>query len=461
MGKILRINENNLARVIKRIVEQVDGEYYKISPEEYMNLLKLSGYHARGISKLPKFGGKKLYITGNLDLSNLPIDDLGNVGFISGSLDISRTNIGDISGVQVTGYIRDHGSKREKLRLAAELRQKRSDADERRRENEWDPENTDEEGLKANALFEVLVNDGELQTATDEEKEELKTLREKLDELKERYDSDELEPNEVSSLYDEISEIEDRIDEITTDYVDVYELIKLNYTHYGLDSFEILSLPNREYTVGTESEMDDAVLEYAKGYIDDVGVDGFTKGFIDDYLDEDEIKDYIDDFYRNDVQDNPDVYFSDDDFELTQEQEERKEQLETYISEMEDMKSELEDEQNELDSDSDEYNELQEKIEEVEENIEKAQDELDGIEVDTEPTEEMIDEKVQELVDDRMNNPIGFLREFGLEVSEYVDKDALAQGLVDSDGYGIMNGYSGDYDTIDFNGETYYIMRVN
>lgn len=460
MGKILRINENNLARVIKRIVEQVDGEYYKISPEEYMNLLKISGYHARGISKLPKFGGKKLYITGNLNLSNLPIDDLGNVGFVNGSLDISKTNIGDISGVQVTGYIRDYGSKREKLRLAAELRQKRSDADERRRENEWDPENTDEEGLKANALFEFLVNDGELQTATDEEKEELKTLREKLDELKERYDSDELEPNEVSSLYDEISEIEDRIDEITTDYVDVYELIKLKYTHYGLDSFEILSLPNKEYTVGTESEMDEAVLEYAKSYVDDVGVDGFRRGFIDDYLDEDEIKDYIDDFYRSDVQDNPDVYFSDDDFELTQEQEERKEQLETYISEMEDMKSELEDEQNELDSDSDEYNELQEKIEEVEENIEKAQDELDSIEVDTEPTEEMIDEKVQELVDDRMSDPIGFLREFGLDLNDYIDKDALAQGLVDSDGYGIMNNYDGDYDTIDFNGETYYIMRI-
>jgi len=461
MGKILRINESNLARVIKRIVEQVDSEYYKISPEDFLNLLPVVSYNPEILSKTKKFGGKKFNITGGLNLSGLPIETLKGIGKIDGYLDISNTNIGDISGVQVTGYIRDYNSKREKLKLAAELRQKRSDADERRRENEWDPENTDEEGLKANALFEFLVNDGELQTATDEEKEELKTLREKLDELKEIYDSDELEPNEVSSLYDEISEIEDRIDEITTDYVDVYELVKLKYTHYGLDSFEILSLPNREYTVGTESEMDDAVLEYAKSYIDDVGVEGFRRGFIEDYLDEDEIRYYIEDFYENDVQDNPDIYFSDDDFELTQEQEERKEQLETYISEMEDMKSELEDEQNELENDSDEYNELQEKIEEVEENIEKAQDELDGIEVDTEPTEEMIDEKVQELVDDRMRDPIGFLREFGLEVSEYVDKDALAQGLADSDGYGIMSSYDGDYDTIDFNGETYYIMRVN
>ena len=460
MKKVLRISETKLTRVISRIVEQLEGEYYKISPEEYLDLLKLSGYHARGISKLPKFGGKKLYITGTLNLSSLPIDDLGNVGFIDGSLDISRTNIGDISGIEVKGYVRDYGSKREKIRIAAELRKKRNEADERRRENEWDPETTDDEGLKANALFEWLVNEGELVTATDEEKEELKTLQEKLDELQEKYDSDELESEEVSSLYDEISEIEERIDEITANYVDVYELVKLYYGHYGLDQFEVLSLPGREYTVATESEMDDAALVYAKSYIDDVGVEGFNRGFVDDYIDEDAIKEYIEDFYRSDVQESPESYFSDDDFQLTEEQEERKEQLETYISEMEDMKSELEDEQNELDSDGDEYSEIQEKLDEIDENIEKAQDELDSIEPETEPTDEMIEEKVQEFVDDRMGDPIGFLREFGLDLGEYIDKDALAQGLVDADGYGVMNSYDGTYDTIDFNGETYYIMRV-
>ena len=173
-----------------------------------------------------------------------------------------------------------------------------------------------------------------------------------------------------------------------------------------------------------------------------------------------DIKEYIEDFYRSDVQESPESYFSDDDFQLTEEQEERKEQLETYISEMEDMKSELEDEQNELDSDGDEYSEIQEKLDEIDENIEKAQDELDSIEPETEPTDEMIEEKVQEFVDDRMGDPIGFLREFGLDLGEYIDKDALAQGLVDADGYGVMNSYDGTYDTIDFNGETYYIMRV-
>ena len=463
MVKKLRIDENNLMRLITQIVEQIDDEYYRISPEEYMELLKLSGYHARGISKLPKFGGKKLYITGSLDVSNLPIDDLGNIGYIDGRLNISRTNISDVSQIQVKGFVSDYGSKREKLRLAAELREKRAEAAERRETGEWNPEDTDDIGLKANALFEFLVNDGELQSISDEEKEELVLLKQELETLQQKYDSDELDSTEVSPLYDEITEIEERIDELESEGTDVYELVNKSYGYYGLSTFEILSLPNREYTVGTESEMDEAALEYAKSYIDDVGIEGFRRGFVDDYIDEDQIREYIDDFYRNDVQENPEVYFSDDDFELTDEQEARKEQLETYISDMEDRKSELEDEQSELegDSDSDEYIELQEKIDEIEENIETAQEELDSIEPDTEPTDEMIEDKIDEFVNDRMSDPIGFIREFDLDINDFVDKDELAKGLIDSDGYGVMNSYNGDYDTIDFNGETYYIMRVN
>ena len=49
----------------------------------------------------------------------------------------------------------------------------------------------------------------------------------------------------------------------------------------------------------------------------------------------------------------------------------------------------------------------------------------------------------------------------GLPIKEYVNEDALAQGLVDSDGYGVMNNYDGNYDSEDVNGITYYVMRIN
>jgi hypothetical protein len=54
-----------------------------------------------------------------------------------------------------------------------------------------------------------------------------------------------------------------------------------------------------------------------------------------------------------------------------------------------------------------------------------------------------------------------YLNDYGMDVKEYIDGDALAQGLVDSDGWGIMNSYDGTYDSIDIGGESYYVMRVN
>jgi len=462
MKKVIRLSESKLFGLISHLVEQVEGDYYKISPEDYLELLKLSGDHARGISKLPKFQGKPLWITGSLKVNNKDINDLGNIGYVEGSLDISYTKISDISQIKVKGNVWDSGTPREAKRLAAELREKRNEADQRRQDNEWDPENTDDVGLRANALFEWLVGENELETMDDETKERLNNLKSELEELKKRYDSDETDSSEISDLYDKITDIETEIEEIQDNSTDVYDLVQMKYNHYGLTMFEVLSKPNREYAVGTDDEMEEAALEYAKNYIDEMGTEGFSRHFIEDYLDEDRIRDFIEDFYENDIRDSPDSYFSEDDFQLTDEQEERKEQLEEYIEEMEDLKSETEEEQRNLeDSDSDEYYDLDEKIQEIDSNIEKAQAELDLIVVDDEPTEEMIQDKLNEMVDDRMSDPIDFFREFGYDFKNYVDEDKLAQGLVDSDGWGIMNSYDSSYDSINFQEQTYYIMRIN
>ena len=60
-----------------------------------------------------------------------------------------------------------------------------------------------------------------------------------------------------------------------------------------------------------------------------------------------------------------------------------------------------------------------------------------------------------------MSDPIAFINEFGLSLDNFIDEDELAKALVDSDGYGLMNSYDGNYNTIDFDSETYYIMRIN
>lgn len=73
----------------------------------------------------------------------------------------------------------------------------------------------------------------------------------------------------------------------------------------------------------------------SEGIVDELGVEGFNESFIKDHIDTDYLKSYVEDWYTDDVWQNPDVFFNDDDYELTKEQEERQEHLESYIEELE------------------------------------------------------------------------------------------------------------------------------
>jgi len=452
--------KNLIRRILK---EEEESEYYKISSKEYVELMKLAGYNGEGLTRIKKFQGKPLYIEGDVNLSRTPTTSLGNVVYIDGRLDISNTSISSLGKTKVKSYVSDYNTPIEKKRLAQILRQRQEENNVRRESGEWDLKDTDDEGEKANAVFQYLVNNGDIVLADEEEKEEYERIQNEIKRLTDLYDKEE-DPEAYDELYDRISELEDKRDELQEKMVDVYVLSPMKYRHYGLQMFEPLGLSdlrNHEYTVGTESEMDDAVEKYAENYIDDLGLEGFNQSFLESHIDENYLKQWAEQYYEDDVRNNPDVYFNEDDFQLTDEQESRKEELEEYIEEMETLKSELEDQQSKIeDSDSDEYDEIQEKIDEVEENIEKAQDELDSIEPDNEPTEEMIERAVSDRVDDVMYDPIRFIRDYGLDLKDFLDEDSMRQSLIDEEGWGMMNSYDGNYDSVSINGTTYYIMRV-
>jgi DNA repair exonuclease SbcCD ATPase subunit len=211
---------------------------------------------------------------------------------------------------------------------------------------------------------------------------------------------------------------------------------------------------NKDYSVGDYDEMEEASLEYAKQYIDEVGVDGFREYFLQDNIDEDSLREYITDSYEDDVWQNPEVYFNDNDFELTDEEEKRIEQLEEYIERMEEEQSNLEGEI----EDPDEYSE---RYDEIQNMIDKAQEELDNIEPDKEPTQEMVDRVIENIVDDALRDPVRYIRDNGLNIKNFIDEDEFAKSLVESDGWGIMNGYDGQYDEVTVNDTSYYIMRIN
>ena len=451
MSRKIKLTEEGLYRFIKTIVEQVEDDYYKMTPKEYTDLMVLTSYNGNSVTNLKKFGGKPLWITDDLNLANTPTTSLGNIGYIDGYLNISNTMVSDISNIKVQSYTTDYGSPREKKREIAELNNKKETMNEYRDGDDWNLEKEDELGMKAQALLEYLEQEGDIKVLDEDDKEKLSVLIKKKEDLEAQYEDEDREgdPDENVEILNTIEEVEEEIDELTEDVADVYDMYPVNYGYYGLSQFDVLlpGFKGREYTVGTEDEMESSVLDYAKNLIDDLGVEGFRSGFIDYYINEDEVLDYFRDFYENDISNEPDVYFSDDDFELTSEQEERKEQLESEIEEYEERLRNIDD------SDSTEY-------EQTQDHIDYLQEELDNIEVDMEPSPGMVDDKVDSMLDDIRNNITSYMSDFGLSIEDYIDKDALAQGLVDEDGWGMMNGYDGTYDDVVVNNTRYYVMRV-
>jgi hypothetical protein len=453
MSRKLRLTESELYKVIKQIIKETEDEYYRISPEDYLDVMRYASYNGNVFRKMKQYGGKPLYITGDLDLGGKDVKDIGPIAYIDGSLDIRNTKVGDLGDLRVKKYISDSGSPRERIRERQELNAKLGEQESLRDSDEWALEQGDETGEKAHALFDNLVNNGEIEPLSEEDIEKLTILRRKLQDLEQEYEGLDDNDERAYELQETIDETQTEIEELEENNADVYMMYASRYTHYGLQQFEVLidGFKDQEYTVGTEEEMDAAALQYAVSYIDDVGADGFSESFIEDYLDVDAIVNMAEEDYEYQVRDYPEGYFSDDDYELTDEQEERKDELETMIYDLEQQRLEL-------DSDDENYYDYDE---DLENQIEALQEELDSIEVDTEPSEDMIENKVNELVRDVKRDPLDYLRNYGLDFKEYIDEDALAQGLVDSDGWGIMNSYDGQYDTEEVNGITYYIMRVN
>lgn len=444
----IRLTEAQLKRVVTILKEQEDSEYYNITPEEYKELMMYAGYNGNSLSKLKKFGGKPLRITGDVNLSSTPTTSLGNVAIIDGNLDVSRTKVSDVSKINIQGRVSDYDTPISRRRERLEQLKKMEEAQSRREDNEWglDNEYIDDEGLKANALYEYLVNNGDLEGLTGEDLERIEQIRTTLSQLENQYD-EAVEPEIISNLSIQISELEDELEELI-DKGDVYSIIPTNYSHYELTNFEVIGLTNQEYAVGTEEEVKKSAYDYGESLIDDIGIEGFNEHFIENHIDTDSVVDYFESWWRDDIYESPESYFDDDDYKLTEEQERRIEILENQISQYEELQSEL-------DSSDDEYDEYQELIDELQEELDEIVPEIG------EPTDEMVEDKLEERLSDIRRNPLSYIKDYGLEVKNFVDEESLIEDMVNTDGYGILSSYDGSYETIEINGEDYYIFRIN
>ena len=451
MRKII-IAESQAKTLIKILKEQNEGDYYELTGKQYEELLKLASYNSK-VTGIKKFGGKPLYIVGDVNLSNTPTTSLGNVAVITGSLNINSTEISSLGNTIVKGRVSDYGTPMEKMRIRREELKKEAEADERREDGEWDLDNPniDDEGLAANALFQNLVNDGDLDEMDEETKNEIQTKKERYNQIQERYNEikDTASPEELEALSDEGVDILNEIEELRGDKGDVYYIIPPNRSYRGVYYFDVIGLRGQEYLVGYQDDIYELAIEDQEQLIDDVGIDGISKSLIENNINLGDVREHIEEFYRDDITENPDVYFNPDDFELTDEQEERKEKLEIEI---EGLREKLENTENE------------DEIAVLETEIEEFQEELDSIEPDTEPTDDMIEEKVNYYV--RNTDEIDWLKEMGYELNDWVNLKGVATDIVDTDGIGVLARYDGRYDevtvtTADGKKHSFVVMRMN
>lgn len=298
---------------------------------------------------------------------------------------------------------------RERLRKVAERRrvaQLRADAEERKLYDSWNLENEpDQEGLYANAVFEVMVD--EYGVPVDEEEGE-----------------------------------------------GIYELVPARHNHYDLPTFEWVGDDDTGITfaVGTWDEVWQAAKEYMEGLWDDQGADGWSNSFIESHIDEQEVRDYFYDMFEHDVNDNYESYFDTDELPLSDEQESQVAKLKEEAEELDEITRNVDDVYNE------------DEVELAEDRWNEIDDEITYIESDPEgePTEEQIEDMVNSRVDDAMYDMVASMTDYGLDISDYVDQDALFESAIDSDGVGnSLGSYDGNDNEVMIDDTWYHVFRID
>ena len=494
------IKESQLISRIKKLILE-DVEEVRISPLGYKDLLNKVAGQAHGLLRLPKFRGKKLVVTGNLDLNgDKRITDLGPIR-IEGNLDVSHTNIKSLENVEVTGYPRFWGTPWEK-ELERRKRQKElAQAEERREEDVWNLNDTDNEGERANAAFEYAIDLRLVKARTEEDEIELRDLKAKLSELEDQMAQAEDDDEKYYELSDEFDEVQERVDELEGEYVDIYDLIP-DGSHYDLDSFRSIS-EGFVISVGTESEADESMKDYYEAYVDDP-VSYLSKDAISYHLDGNKVADEFESLVEEWVRDCPDCYSVELDLSDSQEEEIWLLEMEKWVYKNEGVRAPIKyatkEDGNVFDFEDEEGNRFQYKntstdphtshwvlfkegqvvpphqiyddedtedhederdsrISDIEYEIQEIKDSPDG-----DPNESEIEDAVQDKLDDIRNDPFGFLEELGYDfkaIAGFVDKDDLLDTLIRDGNYGDLNGYDGNYDHIKVNGTDYIVMRTD
>ena len=241
--------------------------------------------------------------------------------------------------------------------------------------------------------------------------------------------------------------------------------------NWGLSTY---NTDEGEFSVGTDSESDDAALEAAESNVDYVNPE-FAKHYISmsdtdrRLYAQEEADNQVDDMSDEDIIERKDIETEIDDVDI--EESENRDKISELESEVDDLESELDD----LDEESD-----SERIKEINDEIQSLNSQIEGLEdIDYDERKEDVistarEELREEIYDeiyDELDDPIEyFVNTHGFYTIEeliksgpvFIDEKQMIKDMVDEDGRGhYIASYDSEENYQDYDGETYYIYRVN
>ena len=253
------------------------------------------------VALLRKFDGDKIYYDAK--------DEYVRTGWIHGTetLDKILNNVTGYLQQEFTDQLKIYNDKEaarkekdrlEKLREQQRVQSLRNDAQDRRDENEWALDgNTPDEGLKAHALLEYLVDNEGVSILSNDDRIEIQRINDEIERLNNEYDADE---ELRGDLLDEISELEDELTELDAK-MDVYDMLPTD--DYILKGFTTTEFQGR-WKVGDSDDTEREAVRYVKDMLDDVGYDGYNESFVMEHFDDDSFRVYLKDFFEEDVYNN-------------------------------------------------------------------------------------------------------------------------------------------------------------
>ena len=330
-----------------------------------------------------------------------------------------------------------------------------------RRSKEWEiGPDMSELAKKANALFQFLVNQGELIEADEDTKERMEALASRKFTMEKEIEED---PNPRPELVRQIEQIDEELNELYEEFSDVYniELDDEDYSGWDISSFNVEKLGQR-YMVGDEYDMENAAEKYLEQLYDDIGYSHLPDWILEDALDKDGVVYYFKEMFSDDVYNNPEDYLQEQDKDFSQEQKEFYDShklesnalLKRILKLSEGIKNEPEGER------EDQMRELIKKLEDKYFGLIEKMDEIEA-EPEGEYKEDAIQEKIDELVESVEENPMQYIEDYGLEINNFLDGEEIIRLVIQSDGYQVMSSHDGELNEEYVDGETFYIIRID